>query len=282
MLKSILKMTALIVVILIGWLAPADARELRLFDLAGQKSLSGPEAMERLRNVRFVLVGEHHDRAEHHRAQLQVIKALHRSGRRVAVGLEMFRRDSQADLDRWVNGETSEDRFTPIYLDNWNYGWGLYRPIFDYARLQKIPMAGLNVSRALTTQVATQGFESLNAGQKGSLEGISCDVTAAYRNFVRQAYGAYGHKKLDFGRFCEAQLVWDAAMAMHAVDYLQKRPDTVLIILAGSGHARKLGIPAQLAKRTSWPIAVLLPETTGIFDPEHTSVQDADYIILNE
>jgi len=282
MLKPMLKITALAAIVLAGWLAPAKARELRLFDLAGQKVLSGTAALERLRGVRFVLVGEHHDRADHHRAQLEVIEALQQSGRKVAVGLEMFRRDSQADLDRWVAGETSEDRFKPIYLDNWNFGWDLYRPIFDYARREKIPMTGLNVSSNLTAQVAFHGFESLNADQRGSLEGITCNVTAQYRDFVRRAYGAHGHGQMDFGHFCEAQLVWDTAMALNAIDYLQHHPDTVLVILAGSGHARKLGIPAQLAKRTTWPVVVLLPETAGIFDPEHTSAQDADFLILNE
>jgi len=282
MLKMMLKMTAMTAIILLGWFAAAQAREFRLFDLAGQKILSGPQALKRLEGIRFVLVGEHHDRAEHHRVQLQVIKALHQSGRKVAVGLEMFRRDSQADLDRWASGQISEDRFKPVYLDNWNYDWELYRPIFEYARIEKIPMAGLNVPRTITAQVAYHGFESLNADQKGSLEGITCDVTAQYRDFVRRAYGAHGHGQMDFGRFCEAQLVWDTAMAVHAIDYLQPYPDQVMVILAGSGHARKLGIPAQLAKRTTRPVAVLLPETAGVFDPGHTSVQDADFIVLHD
>jgi uncharacterized iron-regulated protein len=280
--NPMLRMTALTAIVLAAWLAPAKAGELRLFDLANRKILSGPEAAARLGSYRFVLVGEHHDRAEHHRAQLRVIKALHQAGRKVVIGFEMFRRDSQADLDRWVAGETGEERFKSIYLDNWNFDWRLYRPIFDYARREKIPMAGLNVSRNITAQVAYHGFESLNAEQRGSLEGITCDVTREYRDFVRRAYGAHGHGQMDFSRFCEAQLVWDSAMAMYAVDYLQHRPDTVMIILAGSGHARKLGIPAQLAKRTSWPYAVLLPETAGVFDSGLISVQDADFIILNE
>jgi len=282
MLKPLFKLTAISAIIAAGWLAFAQAGEIRLFYLAGQKIITGPQALERLEGIRFVLVGEHHDQAQHHRAQLQVIKALHQSGRRVAVGLEMFRRDSQTDLDQWSSGKIREDRFKPVYLDNWNYDWELYRPIFEYARMEKIPMAGLNVSRTITTQVAYHGFESLNADQKGSLEGITCDVTAEYRDFVRRAYGAHGHGRMDFGRFCEAQLVWDSAMAVYAIDYLRQHPDSVLVILAGSGHARKLGIPAQLAKRTILPYAVLLPETTGIFDAAHTSVQDADFIILKE
>jgi uncharacterized iron-regulated protein len=87
---------------------------------------------------------------------------------------------------------------------------------------------------------------------------------------------------MDFSRFCEAQLVWDTAMAMNAIAYADRHPDTLLVILAGSGHARKPGIPAQIAKRKSWPVAVLLPATAGIFDAAHLSSQDADYLILNK
>lgn len=282
MLKPMLRMTALAALALAACLTPANALELRLFDLAHQTILSGSEAVERLGGFRIILVGEHHDNAAHHRAQLQVIEALHRSGRKVAVGLEMFRKDAQADLNRWVAGKTSEKRFKSIYLDNWNFSWTLYRPIFEYARRENIPMAGLNVPGSVTAQVAFHGFESLDADQKGSLEGITCDVTAEYRDFIRRAYGAHGHGKMDFSRFCEAQLVWDTAMAIHALNFLKKRPDTIMVILTGTGHARKLGIPAQLAERTSWPVAVLLPQIPGIFDAVHTTVQDADFIILTE
>jgi hypothetical protein len=50
-----------------------------------------------------------------------------------------------------------------------------------------------------------------------------------------------------------------------------------MIILAGSGHARKPAIPARLAERKSWAVATLLPESTGILDAEHISFRDADF-----
>jgi uncharacterized iron-regulated protein len=268
--------------ILAGWRVTARAGQLRLFDLARGKTLSADQALERLGGMRIVLVGEHHTNTAHHRAELQIIRALHRAGRKVAVGLEMFRHDSQTDLDRWVAGGIDEARFKSVYLDNWNYDWKLYRPILEYARRQKIPLVGLNVSPDITAQVAYHGFDSLSPKQKGSLEGITCDVSAEYREYIRQAYGAHGHGHMDFSHFCEAQLVWDSAMAVNAIAFAQSHPQTVLVILAGSGHARKPGIPVQIAKRRSWPVAVLLPATAGIFDAMHISSRDADFLILSK
>lgn len=256
--------------------------DVELFDLEAQTLVSEPQSIERLRAARIVLVGEHHNNAAHHRAQLKVIRTLHEAGRKVAVGLEMFRKDSQQDLDRWVNGQISEPKFKPIYLNNWNFGWELYGPIFNYAKENRIPMVGLNVSRKITSQVAYKGFDSLSEEQRGSLEGITCNVTQEYRDFISSAYGAHGHGKMNFERFCEAQLVWDTAMAVYAVEYLKENPDTVMVILAGSGHVRKLGIPTQLDKRVKWPYVVVLPETKGIFDPQSITADDADYLLINE
>jgi len=198
----------------------------------------------------------------------------------VDIGIEMFRSDSQAALDQWVSGRMGEGRFRSIYLDNWNYDWSLYRPIFAFARSRKIPLVGLNVSRRITAQVAHQGFKSLSKEQKGSLKGITCDVTPDYRDFIQQAYGVHGHGDMNLERFCEAQLVWDTAMAMRAVDYLRKHTRTIMVLLAGSGHARKLGIPAQLEKLGSESYAVILPETPGIFDTFLLTEKDADYLLL--
>lgn len=273
---------ALAGLMLVGCKTTTANPSVHLFDLARHSVVSDKEAVQRLGLARIVLVGEHHNNDDHHQAQLKVIQSLFKSGRKVAVGMEMFRRDSQAALDQWVGGQIGEKQFMPIYLDNWNYGWDLYGPIFKYAREKQIPMVGLNVSRKITGQVAYHGFASLNENQRGLLEGITCNVTQEYRDFIKKAYGAHGHGKMNFNRFCEAQLVWDTAMAVYAIDYLQQNPDTVLVLLAGSGHVRKLGIPSQIRKRVSWPFAVVLPETKGIFDRQTITVNDADFILLDQ
>ncbi len=254
---------------------------IRLYDLKEHAVVSGAQAIQRLQKARIVLVGEHHNNAAHHVAQLDVIRSLQEAGRRVAIGLEMFRKDSQPDLDRWVAGQTSASQFESIFRDNWNYGWKQYRPIFTYARAKHIPMIGLNVAWEITAQVAHHGFDSLNEEQRGSLEGITCNVTPEYRDFIGKAYGAHGHGKMNFEGFCEAQLVWDTAMAVNAVAYLKENPETVMVLLAGSGHARKLGIPSQLDKLGPWPYVVVLPETKGIFDTGTVTARDADYLLLN-
>jgi uncharacterized iron-regulated protein len=141
-------------------------------------------------------------------------------------------------------------------------------------------MIGLNVPRDLTRQVAYHGFDALSDAQKGELGTISCDVSPQYRDYVREAYGAHPHGRMNFDHFCQAQLLWDTAMALHAATYLEMNPDTVMVLLAGAGHTHKMGIPAQLDKRGPWPYVVLLPQTPGANESGQVTGADADFLIL--
>lgn len=252
---------------------------LQMLDLDRGRTLAGAEAVAALQQARIVLVGEQHTNPWHHQAQLAVIQALHQSGKRVAVGLEMFRHEGQADLDRWVAGRVDVTDFQDIYLDHWNYDWALYAPIFHYARDHALPMVGLNVPREISRQVARHGFASLTPAQRGELDEIVCDVTPAYRAFILKAYEAHAHGRMDFEHFCQAQLLWDEAMAQHAIRYLAAHPDRTLVILTGSAHARKMGIPTRVARHGPWPMAVILPETPGVFETDTVTAADADYLL---
>ena len=252
-----------------------------VFDLNQQKEITLARALNDLKQKRIVLVGEYHNQKNHHLNQLQVIRMLHQSGARVAIGLEMFRNDSQGDLDRWVSGELSEKEFLEVYYDNWNFSWPLYSMIFEYAREHQIKMLGLNVPRNITRQVASKGFSSLNPTQKGKLSNITCRVDKEYMQYIRRSFGAHAHGNLNFTYFCEAQLVWDTVMAIHALDYLDSNPDSIVVILAGTGHARKPAIPEQIRKRSNLPYAVILPEIPGRLDRNTISSKEADYIMLN-
>ena len=267
--------------IIIGVVAAGQKQsDLRMYDLKLGKETSISNAMGLLKQHRIILVGEHHSDKKHHEAQRDVIRTLKEADVQVAIGLEMFRSDSQQALDRWINGDISEEEFQQIYYDNWNFPWSAYRVIFDYARKEKIPLIGLNVSRDITRQVSQRGFKSLTANQKGKLSDVTCRVDKAYMDYIRKAFGAHAHGNLDFNYFCEAQLVWDNVMAINALNYLKKYPDAVIVVLTGMGHAQKGAVPRQIRKRSQMPLVVILPEVKESVDPETVTSKDADFIML--
>lgn len=249
-----------------------------IFDLSRQQETSLVKVIDDLSRVQVVFVGELHNRAAHHQAQLQLIRALHEAGLEVSVGLEMFRHDGQHELNRWVRGEIDESEFVEIFEQHWSL-WDLYREIFVYARDQGIPLVGLNIPRALVNQVARSGFASLTEQQRATLPLAACNVSPEYRDFIRRAFDGHGDNGNDFEHFCEAQMLWDASMARVLDEYLQSHPQRTVVVLAGNGHSWKHGIPEQLGQRGSFTSRVLLPEVHGRADLNTIGIEDADYLL---
>ena len=248
--------------------------------VADRQEISFEEMMEDLRGVELVFVGELHDHPGHHQAQLEIIKGLQNTGTHPTIALEMFRKDSQKVLDQWVDGGISERRFLRHYEDNWSM-WPKYRDIFLFARDQRIRMVGLNIPRDITRQVATRGFSSLTRKQIQSLEGVSCNVDPAYQDYIRRAMGIHHNHGDSFIRFCEAQLVWDHAMAKNLAEHLKGGLLRSVVILAGSGHSWKYGIPTQLKNYGEATFRVVLPEVRGRMDRNSVTRAEADYLWLD-
>ena len=244
--------------------------------------ISMGELKEDIKNTPVVIVGELHNNKKHHDFQLRVIEELYKDHIPFAIGLEMFQSGNQKTLDSWVAGTLPLQKFLETYYDDWGFPWPLYRDIFLYARDNKIPLVGLNVSRNITQKIAQTGFSSLSEAELRQLPpGITCDITQAYREFITKAYRDHGftNEKL-FIQFCEAQMVWDSTIAWNVMKYLKQNPTRVMIVLAGTGHAWKLGIPSNLEKKPIFAYKVILPEKFGSLDRQDITLKEADYLLL--
>jgi uncharacterized iron-regulated protein len=279
--KKLILFSILLIIVFSAYALAKKSSVSRIYDIQGGRAAPITEMVPDLSRNRIVIVGEHHNNKSHHEAQLEVIRTFKEAGIEVTAGLEMFRSDSQEALDQWVAGEIGEAEFERIFYDNWGYSWENYRVIFDYARKENVPLIGLNVPREITRQVASQGFKSLSAEQRGKLSNIACRVDKEYMEYIKRAYGGHAHGKLNFTYFCEAQLVWDEVMAVNTLDYLRKNPTAMVVILTGTGHAQKNAIPRQIKERSDLAHAVILPEVKGFIDPQTIDKSDADYIMLD-
>lgn len=270
-----------IVGILAGLLPAAGCSDHKILRVSDGVTMTFPDVMNDLNGIQLIFVGEHHDNDRHHEIQLEIIRGLTETTTRLAVGLEMFRKENQRELDQWVAGELSEGVFQKMYYKNWNIDWSLYRDIFLYAQQYKIPMIGLNIPREITRQVARKGFSSLTPEQLGGIPAVRCDVDKTYEEFIRRALGIHGHdKRMDFTNFCEAQVVWDTAMAWNLLAFLKEHPGYTVVVLAGSGHAWKRGIPEQVQRRQGVPHRVILPEMPDRLERSTVTVADTDYLWL--
>lgn len=251
-----------------------------IMDVANRMEISSADLLDDLRRSQVVFIGESHDHSGHHEAQLAIIDALEADGQPLAIGLEMFRRDSQQALDRWTGHDLPLPEFLPVFNDNWGM-WPVYSDIFLFARDQGVKMVGLNIPRSITAKVARNGFEALPEADRQQLGNVQCQVSPEYGGYLRQALGVHDFHGTQYLYFCEAQLLWDTMMARHIVDFLRKNPDYRMVVLAGSAHAWKFGIPQKMLEEAEIDYRVLLPEVPGQLERVRVTSKLADYLWLD-
>ena len=256
------------------------AKVLRIRD---RRVISLARMIQEIKDADVILLGESHTSMADHRAQLAVIKALYASKVTFAIGLEMFRADSQPELDRWTAGAMPLEDFVLVYYDNWSAPWTLYSGIFLFARQARIQLVGLNLPSEVSDKVYSAGFDSLTPAEKKEIPpGITCTADKEYKQFIDDMYRMH-HMQAGktFNNFCEAQMLWDSVMAWHIVDHLNRAPGMTMVALAGIAHAWKKGIPAQIRTRSRYTYVIVLPEApNGKPDKDITSA-DADYILMD-
>lgn len=221
-------------------------------DLAGKSSV--------------VLLGESHTDLDDHLWELHTLAALHGRGGNIVIGFEAFPRRLQSVLDEWVEGKLTEEAF--LKASEWQQVWGydaaLYMPLFQFARLNRIPMIPLNVERTLVARVGQQGWNAVPASER---EGLSdpAPASAAYQRELARVYlmkkslppgtdplsaAAQGASlpepddatladtlaQPELKRFVEAQQTWDRAMAEALAGAKRKFADATIVGIMGSGH----------------------------------------------
>ena len=235
---------------------------------------------ENLTGYRAVCIGEAHTAALHHENQLKIIRGLHNRGTEVAIGLEMFPFTSQQLLDRWVDGSIDIGQFKKGYSMNWQIPFDMYKDIFLYAREKQIPLLGLNVPRGVASKVARQGFHTLTVEEKIQLpDSISCKPNTPQMTLLRNVLVSRGASFTMFQRFCEAHSLRDKTMALYAAHYLEKHPDTTMVILAGINHCEKQGTPGYLEELTEQQTVVILPAVSKEILQLPITTDNADYLL---
>jgi uncharacterized iron-regulated protein len=201
---------------------------------------------------RVVMVGETHDRHDHHQNQLAVIQGLHQRGVPIAIGMEYFQRPFQPHLDDFTAGLISES--TLLERTEWDRRWrfdvALYRDILAYAQRHRIPLLALNAASETVDAVSSRGLEALDDEVRAGFPQRIELARGAYRDQLISVFAMHGTIPRDrLQRFLEVQYVWDQTMARTAGNYLNANPDRTLVLLAGSGHLlHDDAIPSRLRR----------------------------------
>ncbi len=242
---------------------------LEVYSTRDKKVIGFGEMVDRLMLSDVICIGETHDSEPVHRVQLQIIKALYARDERLGVGMEMFQRPYQKEIDRYFHGDIKEDEFLKAteYKTRWGYDWSLYRPIVEFCRKNEVPLAALNVPRELTRRLSKVGYDKLTDDEKKQLGPIDFQVKAHRDYWFERLAKMHGNNDAtpeQKEKGYQVMTTWDEFMADSAATFQQQQGLRRLVVLAGSGHIeRGFGIPERTVKRTGGKAATIGVEVGG-------------------
>ena len=203
--------------------------------------------------ARWVLLGEKHDNAEHHRLQARVVDALGRAGRRMAVVWEMAEPEQAAAL-KDARLETVGELGKALDWEGRGWpAWADYQPIAEAALRHGLPMLPGKPSRSLVRSVSRgEALPDDLATRLDTARPYPADVEAALLAELAESHcGALPRAAL--APMARVQRLWDAWMAdsLRAATAPPLNADGAVLI-AGGGHVRAdRAVPWHLPQGTA-------------------------------
>ncbi|KUY17285.1 iron-regulated protein [Elizabethkingia miricola] len=243
------------------------------------KAVKPEKIVKQLSDYDVVLFGELHNNSIVHWLQLKLTEALYQQkDKQLILGAEMFERDNQPQLDRYLSGQL-DPKSMKDSVRLWNNYITDYKPLLDFAKAKNLKFIAGNIPRRYASQVAKQGLESLNtldAKEKTYIAALPVKVTLDTPGYKEMKTMMGDHADdLKVMNFISAQAVKDATMAESIIK--NSEPGKTFVHYNGNYHSKEYGgIYWYLKQRNpNLKIAVI-----SVFESENPklAVPEKDYI----
>ena len=238
-----------------------------------KRNISMDDLIKSIKDKKIIYIGEIHDSIMNHEVEQNIIERLVEINPHVSIAMEMFKSDSQNNLDNYLNGNISEEVFLKSidYEEGWGFNFEFYKPILVIAKEHKLPVIALNIDTKVIKKVSANGIAKLDAQALNMLPDSIDFTNEKYRKLLEQIYKQHPHTESgQFERFYEVQLIWDEYMADIISDFLRNYNQTQLIVITGNGHIiYKYGIPSRVYRRNKIEYVTISQDVesdTGISD----------------
>ena len=195
----------------------------RVYDTGSRAFTDFETMLADLARADVVFVGEQHADSNTHRLELAILEGLDNRQASAIVSLEMFERDVQHLVDRYLASATSETEFLETSRP-WPRYASDYRPLLEFAKTQGWPVIAANVPRRHASEVAKAGIAAIEklstAERPHAASELECPNDAYFDRFAA-SIGDHpspdGATPADHGartqRYYESQCVKDETMA---------------------------------------------------------------------
>lgn len=224
--------------------SPTLAGSARVFDGSGAE-VSLQTLLEDLSGADAVFLGETHLDDVTHRTELEILRGLaDRTANRVVLSLEMFERDVQSHLDRYLAGEIDEPTFLAHARPWGNYRTG-YRPLIELARERGLPVVAANFPAPLRFKIrgSRENWDALTDEERRFVPRELHPNSELYWGRVDQATRGHAHmggggSRTPEDRLLDGQSLWDNAMGESVADAVRAHPDHIVLHVVGGFHVR--------------------------------------------
>ncbi len=272
------------------WTPPPIEHCVSIRDGKSGARLTMDELFQRLATADAVFLGETHDDDTTHRFQLAVYEGLLKQrNQKVVLAMEMFERDVQDDLDRYLSGELDESKFLSRSRPWGNYREA-YRPLVEAAKSAGAPVVAANFPRPLRMKMMQDG--------KAALEQLGDHRDWAPQQFLentplywkRTDNAVRGH--LEMMRASEGedrryttQSLWDNSMGESCAQALDQHPGHAVVHLNGGFHTQYWdGTAGQLRQRKpdAKIATIAITPAQSPASAELTGAPVADFVVFAE
>ncbi len=284
-----MKKSIIIIVLAIG-LIFASFSNLNILTNTGKKADFNKMINTLSENSEIVFIGEKHNDPKAHLVELEVLKALFKQTKGdIIFSLEMFERDVQGILDKYLKGEIDEKSFLEKSRPWPNYKTD-YRPLIEFAKKKGIKVIAANVPRRYAAMVSHGDLKVLDKLKPEERKFIAEKIYIEYPEYRKNFYNAmemmtgkmkkHGIAKMK-ELFYRAQCVKDSSMAESILRVHKKYPKKLILHINGEFHSDyKLGTAAVL--KTLCPEIKIMnirvfPENNYKYDKRDEKI--ADFII---
>ncbi len=228
-----------------------------VWQVATGKFVSPDQVHAAAAKAAYVLLGETHDNADHHRLQAAILAIMVAKGRRPAVVFEQIPRDLQPALDAHLNSRPDDaaglGEAVRWQARGWP-AWAMYRPIADVALPVRLPLVAGDIPEAPRKAVGRGGLTALPAEDQARLALAQplppSQQAAMAQEMVDSHCGLIPAEAT--GPLVAVQRARDAWLAEALIDGAGRTGDGAVLI-AGAGHVRK-------DRAAPWVLAMRQPQ----------------------
>ena len=255
------------------------AYDFHVVETATEQQKNVPQLAQSLKEFDVIFIGEEHSNHASHLFQMELLAELYQLRPEQILSLEMFNRDQQEKLNRYLDGEVGE-----IYLvyktPTWSNYIASYRPLVEHAKQNFIPVIAANASSDIVRCIGREGKPYLSKLSEEESSHIAKEpflddpaYRERYMEFVEKVrkLSKEGKEKSYL-----AQLTRDNTMAESIYQTWLEHPEAQIIHLNGSFHSDfYLGtVSALKARAPDLKIAVIAPIT--VENNQNPSYSDED------